>query len=58
MDVKQKDAEIVSDILLKAASEPEFRNILIKEPTKVLELYDISSEAKSTIMKSIIDFTQ
>ena len=58
MDVKQKDAEIVSDILLKAASEPEFRNILIKEPAKVLELYDISLEAKSTIMKSIIDFTQ
>ena len=56
--MKQKDAEIVSDILLKAASEPEFRNILIKEPAKVLELYDISSEAKSTIMKSIIDFTQ
>ena len=29
---RQKEAEIISDILLRAASEPEFRNLLIKNP--------------------------
>jgi hypothetical protein len=58
LDNRQKDAEVISEILLKAASEPEFRNVLVKEPTKVLEQYNISSEAKLIIRKSIIDLTQ
>jgi hypothetical protein len=58
LDTRQKDAEVISEILLKAASEPEFRNVLVKEPTKVLEQYNISSEAKLIIRKSIIDLTQ
>ena len=58
LDTRQKDAEVISEILLKAASEPEFRNLLVKDPTKVLEQYNISPEAKLIIKKSIIDLTQ
>jgi hypothetical protein len=55
---RHKEAEIISEILLKAASEPEFRNILIKNPTSVLEQYDVSPEAKLIIQKSLKDLTQ
>ena len=55
---RQKEAEIISDILLRAASEPEFRNLLIKNPADVLEKYNISNEAKYIIKKSIVDLTQ
>jgi hypothetical protein len=58
LDSRQRDAEIISEILLKAASEPEFRNSLIKEPTTVLRKYDLSDEAKAIIKTSIIDLTQ
>jgi hypothetical protein len=58
LDTRQKDAEVISEILLKAASEPEFRNVLVKDTTKVLEQYNISPEAKLIIKKSIIDLTQ
>jgi len=49
---------MISDILVRAASEPEFRNQLIKQPSKVLEQYNISNEAKSIIERSIIDLKQ
>lgn len=52
------EAEVISEILLKAASEPEFRKRLIRNPNKILECYDISSEAKHIIQKSIIDLIQ
>jgi hypothetical protein len=55
---QHKEAEIISEILLKAASEPEFRNELIKDPAVVLENYNISPEAKLIITRSIIDLTQ
>lgn len=55
---RQKEAEIISEILLKAASEAEFRNSLIKDPSAILERYNISNEAKYIIRKSIIDLTQ
>jgi len=58
LDSRQRDAEIISEILLKAASEPEFRNSLIKEPTRVLQEYNLSEEAKVIIKTSIIDLTQ
>lgn len=58
MDSRQKDAEIISEILLRAASEPEFRNLLIREPSKVLQEYNISEEAKAIIRTSITDLTQ
>jgi hypothetical protein len=54
----RKEAEIISEILLKAASEPEFRNSLIRDPTNVLQMYDVSPQAKTIITKSIIDLTQ
>jgi hypothetical protein len=52
------EAEIVSEILLKAASEPEFRKRLLKNPEKILECYDISREAKYVIQRSIRDSVQ
>ncbi len=55
---QQKEAEIISEVLLKAASEPEFRNELIKDPEIVLEQYDVSPEAKLLLRRSIIDLTQ
>jgi hypothetical protein len=58
LDSRQKDAEIISEILLRAASEPEFRNSLIKEPSRVLQEYNISEEAKAIIRTSIMDLTQ
>ncbi|MGH9991347.1 MAG: hypothetical protein ACREBU_12925 [Nitrososphaera sp.] len=58
MASRQKEAEIISEILLKAASEPQFRNDLIRDPGIVLEQYDVSPEAKLIIKRSIIDLTQ
>jgi hypothetical protein len=58
LDPRQKDAETISEILLRAASEPEFRNQLVKEPAKVLAQYNISPEAKLIIRNSIVDLTQ
>ncbi|HEX2487654.1 MAG TPA: hypothetical protein VHJ57_03630 [Nitrososphaeraceae archaeon] len=55
---RQKEAEIISEILLRAASEPDFRNLLIKNSAEILEKYNISNEAKYIIKKSIIDLTQ
>ena len=55
---QRKEAEVISEILLRAASEPEFRNELIKDPGTVLERYDVSPETKLIIRRSIIDLTQ
>ena len=55
---QRKEAEVISEILLRAASEPEFRNELIKDPGIVLEQYNVSPEAKLIIRRSIIDLTQ
>ena len=58
MDSRQKEAEIISEILLRAASEPDFRNELIKDPALILEQYNVSAEAKMIIRQSIVDLTQ
>jgi hypothetical protein len=58
LDTRQRDAEIISEILLRAASEPEFRNSLLREPSRVLQEYNISEEAKAIIRTSITDLTQ
>lgn len=55
---QNKEAEIITEILLRAASEPEFRNELIRNPGIVLEQYNVSPEAKLIIRRSIIDLTQ
>jgi hypothetical protein len=58
LNAKNMEAEIISEILLKAASEPEFRKRLLKNPEKILECYSISREAKYVIQKSIRDLIQ
>jgi hypothetical protein len=55
LNSKEEDASTISNILVRAANEPEFRNQLLKQPSKVLEQYNISNEAKSIIGRSIID---
>ena len=55
---QNKEAEIISEILLRAASEPEFRNELIRDPGIVLDKYNVSAEARMIIKRSIIDLTQ
>ena len=55
---QNKYAEIISEILLKAASEPEFRNELIKDPAVILYQNNVSPEAKLIIKRSIGDLTQ
>jgi hypothetical protein len=55
LNSKEEDASTINNILVRAASEPEFRNQLIKQPSKVLEQYNISNEAKSVIERSMID---
>ena len=58
LNSKQEDAAIISEILLRVASDPEFRNQLIRQPSNVLAQYSISDEAKSIIEYSINDLTQ
>ncbi|HVX02101.1 MAG TPA: hypothetical protein VHA09_03020 [Nitrososphaera sp.] len=58
MEPKEKEAEIISEILLKAASEPDFRNSLIRDPATVLEMYNVSPQAKMVIKRTIVDLTQ
>ena len=52
------EAEVISEILLKAAGEPEFRKRLVRSPKRILDCYSISNEAKQVIQKSIADLTQ
>ncbi|HET9612907.1 MAG: hypothetical protein WBL68_06990 [Nitrososphaeraceae archaeon] len=56
MEIKNGDVKIVDEILLRAASEPNFRRLLLTEPIKVLGDFDISSEAKSIIKNVIGNF--
>jgi hypothetical protein len=58
LEHREKEAEIISEILLKAASEPEFRNSLIRDPATVLKEYDVSPQAKMVIQQTIVDLTQ
>jgi hypothetical protein len=57
LETNNRDVKIVDEILLRAASEPNFRRLLLTEPIKVLGDFDISSEAKS-IIKNVIDNLQ
>ncbi len=58
LEHREKEAEIISEILLKAASEPEFRNSLIRDPANVLKDYDVSPQARMVIQRTIVDLTQ
>jgi hypothetical protein len=58
LNSKEEDAVIINEILVRAGSDPEFRNQLIRQPSNVLAHYNISDEAKSIIENSINDLTQ
>jgi len=55
--MKEKDIEILDEIFAKAASDPEFRNMLINETSSVLERYLISTETKRILKKCISDMS-
>lgn len=55
--VKEKEIEILNEIFARAANDPEFRNMLINEPSSVLERYLISSETKRILKKCISDMS-
>ncbi|MFQ5969062.1 MAG: hypothetical protein ACE5J2_01005 [Nitrososphaerales archaeon] len=54
---KEKEIEILNEIFAKAASDREFRNMLIHETSSVLERYPISSETKQILKKCISDMS-
>ena len=56
LEIRNGDTKIISGILLRAASEPNFRRLLFLDPSKVLADYDISGEAKSIIKNVVEDF--
>jgi hypothetical protein len=58
LNSREDDAVIINEILVRAASDPEFRNQLIRQPSNVLAQYNIYDEAKSIIENSINDLTQ
>jgi len=58
LNSKEEDTVIINEILVRAASDPEFRNQLIRQPSNVLAQYNISDEAKSIIENSINELTQ
>ena len=58
LNSKEEDVVIINEILVRAGSDPEFTNQLIRQPSNVLAQYNISDEAKSIIENSINDLTQ
>ena len=54
-EINEKEIQILNEIFAKAAKEPEFRNMLLKEPSSVLEKYELSSETKQLLLKAILD---
>ncbi len=52
-EADEKAIQILNEIFAKAAKDPEFRNKLIKEPSSVLDKYELSDETKQMILEAI-----
>jgi len=52
-EVDKKAIQILNEIFVKAAKDPEFRNKLIKEPSSVLDKYELSNETKQLILEAV-----
>ena len=54
-EANKKEVQTLNEIFAKAAKDPEFRNSLLKEPSSVLEQYELSSETKQLILNAVRD---
>ena len=52
-EVSDKEIQILNEIFAKAAKDPEFRNMLLKEPNSVLDKYGLSEQAKKMILEGL-----
>ncbi len=50
---KEKEIEMLNEIFARAASDPEFRNMLLREPSSVLDKYGLSEEIKKMILEGL-----
>ncbi len=51
----EKAIQILNEIFAKAAKDPEFRDKLIKEPSSILDKYELSNETKQMILEAVRD---
>ena len=54
-EVDNKEIQILNEIFTKAAKDPEFRNMLLKEPSSILDKYGLSDKTKRMILEGIRD---
>ncbi len=52
-EADEKATQILNEIFAKAAKDPEFRNKLIKEPSSVLDKFELSNETKQMILEAV-----
>lgn len=52
-EVNENEIQALNEIFAKAAKDPEFRNSLLKEPSSVLEKYELSSEIKQLLLNAV-----
>jgi len=52
-EVSDKEIQILNEIFTKAAKDPEFRNMLLKEPYSILDEYSLSEQAKKMILEGL-----
>ncbi len=49
----EKALQTLNEIFVKAAKDPEFRDKLIREPSSVLDKYELSNEIKQMILEAV-----
>jgi hypothetical protein len=54
-EINEKQIQALNEIFAKAAKDPEFRNSLLKEPSSVLEKYELSGETKQMMLNAVRD---
>jgi len=52
-EINEKEIQIINEIFAKAAKDPEFRNMLLKEPSSVLDKYGLSDEIKNMVLEGL-----
>ncbi len=53
----EKAVQILNEIFTRAAKDPEFRKALLNDPSSVLDKYELSPEAKQSILSAIREET-
>jgi hypothetical protein len=52
-ETNDKEVQIINEIFVKAVKDPEFRNMLLKEPSSILDKYSLSEQAKKMILEGL-----